>query len=424
MILNDMVKRDLYIKRIQPYIDKPLIKVITGLRRCGKSSLLLLIMEELRERGIRKDHIIYINFENLDFEDIRSPRALHEFMRARMNARGRYYILLDEIQEVNQWERAVNSLLAEGRADIFVTGSNSRLLSSELATYIAGRYVEINVKTLSFAEFRKFREARGEAAEQSLNEDFRIFIRTGGFPVAHVVSYEHDDEIYRIVYDIYSSAVLRDAVQRQGIRNVKLLDRVLRYLFDNMGNIFSAKGVADFFKSQQRKLDPETVYNYLRFLEDAFIVKRISRYDIKGREILKTQEKYYLGDHSLLYGVMGYKDRMIAGVLENIVLHELERRDYRVFVGKLDDREIDFIGERRIAGSQNEKIYVQVAYKIGDSRETIDREFGPLLSVKDHYPKYVVSMDDFWRDNIEGVKHKSIAEFLLMQGNYSVVCGE
>lgn len=249
----------------------PLSKVITGLRRCGKSSLLLLIMEELRERGIREDNIIYINFETLDFEDIRSPGALHKFMRTRMDARGRYYILLDEIQEVDQWERTVNSLLAEGRADIFVTGSNSRLLSSELATYIAGRYVEINVKTLSFAEFRKFREVRGAAAEQSLNENFRTFIRTGGFPVAHVVSYEHDDEIYRIVYDIYSSAVLRDAVQRQGIRNVELLDRVLRYLLDNMGNIFSAKGVADFFKNQQRKIDPETVYNYLHFLENTFI---------------------------------------------------------------------------------------------------------------------------------------------------------
>jgi predicted AAA+ superfamily ATPase len=318
-------------------------------------------------------------------------------------------VLLDEIQEVDQWERAVNSLLTEGNADIYITGSNSRLLSSELATYIAGRYIEIKIKPLSFAEYLLFKESYSPALKRhSLSAELENYIRLGGFPVAHIGVYDDAEQIYRIVNDIYASAILRDTVQRHKIRNIEILERVVRYVFDNIGNTFSAKGVTDYFKNEKRRIDPETVYNYLSALEDAFIIRRIPRYDIKGKVILKTQEKYYAGDHSLVYAVMGYRDRIIAGILENIVLHEMERRDYAVYAGKLDAGEVDFVGERR-----GKKIYIQISYRLGDS-ETIEREFAPLLKIKDQYPKYVISMDDFWKDDVEGVKHCSVADFLLM----------
>jgi predicted AAA+ superfamily ATPase len=229
----------------------------------------------------------------------------------------------------------------------------------------------------------------------------------GGFPVLHTGEYTFETA-YKVVYDIYSSAILRDSVQRYNIRDVELLERVVKYVFDNIGNKFSAKNVADYFKNQFRKIDLNTVYNYLNALEGAFIIYRIPRYDIKGKEILKTNEKYFVGDQSLLYAVMGFKDRLISGILENIVMLEFKRRGYRVFVGKSGKNEIDFIAER------NElKVYVQVAYKMTE-QTTIDREFKPLLEIKDHYPKYVVTMDQVWKDNVEGIRHIHIADFLLL----------
>ena len=408
-----MIKRELYLRQIRPYIDQPLIKVLTGIRRCGKSSILLLLREELIKNGINKSRIIHINFEDMNFSDIDNSKALHDYITDKQTGDEKYYILLDEIQEVEGWEKAVNSLMLDGKADIYITGSNSKLLSSELATYIAGRYVEINVKTLSFAEHILFKNTLSGEKVIDTAAEFKKYIRTGGFPVVHIGNYDYD-QAYKIINDIYSSAILRDAIQRNRIRNIELLERVAQYVFDNIGNTFSAKRVADYFKSQQRKIDLETVYNYLNALEEAFIIKRIPRYDIKGRELLKTNEKYFVGDHSLVYSVMGYKDRMISGVLENIVMHELERRGYTVYVGKLDNTEVDFIAEFR-----NDKIYVQVTYLLGNSEDTVRREFEPLLSIRDQYPKYVISMDDFWEDNIEGIKYKSISEFLLMD-SYSL----
>jgi predicted AAA+ superfamily ATPase len=229
----------------------------------------------------------------------------------------------------------------------------------------------------------------------------------GGFPVLHTGEYTFETA-YKVVYDIYSSAILRDTVQRYNIRDVELLERVVKYVFDNIGNKFSAKNVADYFKNQFRKIDLNTVYNYLNALEGAFIIYRIPRYDIKGKEILKTNEKYFVGDQSLLYAVMGFKDRLISGVLENIVMLEFKRRRYRVFVGKSGDNEIDFIAERN-----EQKVYVQVAYKMTE-QSTIDRQFKPLLEIKDHHPKYVVTMDEVWKDNIEGIRHIHIVDFLLL----------
>ena len=403
----NMETRNIYLTKVAEFIDKPFIKVITGIRRCGKSSLLQLLKETILEKGVKQEQIIYLNFESFENADLMEAKLLYQNVKSRITNDQKYYLLLDEIQEVKEWEKAVNSFLVDFDIDIYITGSNSHLLSSELATLIAGRYVEFQIQTLSFQEYLQFRNAYSKES-QSLQDSFAHFLRIGGFPVIHTGDYSFETA-YKVVYDIYSSAVLRDTIQRHQIRDIELLERVIKYVFDNVGNSFSAKNIADYFKSQQRKIDLNTVYNYLKALEGAFIIYRIPRYDIQGKEILKTQEKYFVGDPSLIYAVMGYKDRLISGILENIILLELKRRDYKVYIGKLKTKEIDFIAEKG-----NTKIYVQVTYLLTEE-STIEREFSPLLEIKDNYPKYVVSMDPLWNDNIDGVKHVNIAEFLLME---------
>lgn len=403
-----MILRESYLHLLRDYIDKPFIKVITGLRRSGKSVLLMMLRDELINNGIDENNIIYLNFESFEFSEIDDSNKLYLFLRSKISNKKQYYILLDEIQEVKFWEKAVNSLRVDFNADIYLTGSNSRLLSSELATYLAGRYIEIPVYTLSFNEYLLFRQEYSPDKIEGIYAEFEHFLRKGGFPAIHTGNYS-DETAYKAIYDIYSSAILRDTVQRYNIRDVELLERVVKYVFDNVGNSFSAKSVADYFKSQNRKIDLNTVYNYLNALEGAFIIYRIPRYDIKGKELLKTNEKYFVGDQSLLYAVMGFKDRLISGVLENIVMLDLKRRGFKVFVGKSSEKEIDFIGEKA-----EYKIYVQVTYKMTE-KSTIDREFIPLLDIKDNHPKYVVSMDQTWSDNIEGIQHKHIADFLLLK---------
>ena len=401
-----MIKRSLYLNKIIEFIDKPFVKVITGLRRSGKSSILLLLKDELKNNNVSEDQIIYINFESFSFSNIINSSDLYNYVKEKTSKSTlRHYIFLDEIQEVNEWEKAVNAFLVDLNADIYITGSNSKLLSSELATYLAGRYVEFHIFTVSFAEQFLFKNINRDSV--NIYDEFSRYLRMGGFPVLYTADYSYETA-YKIVYDIYSSTILRDTVQRHGIRDVELLERVVKYVFENIGNSFSAKKVADYFKSQQRKIDINTVYNYLKALEEAFIIHRIPRYDIKGKEILKTQEKYYVGDIALLYALMGYKDRLISGILENIVMLELKRKGFNVFVGKSGLKEIDFIAEK-----SGQKIYIQIAYLLSE-KTTIDREFAPLLEVKDNYPKYVVTMDKLWKDNIEGVMHIHIADFLLM----------
>ena len=399
-----MISRPLYINAITPFIDKPQIKIITGIRRSGKSVVLCLLKEQLLQKGIDKDQIIMLNFESLASIELTKAQKLYEYVKERIKNTRKYYLLLDEIQEVEDWEKAVNSFFVDFNVDIYLTGSNSHLLSSELATYLAGRYVEIPVFTLSYREFLDFRKHyfKGEISDKP----FIHYLRFGGFPVIHTADYP-EEAAYKVVYDIYSSVILRDTVQRYKIRDIELLERVIKYAFDNIGHTFSGKNVADYFKSQQRNVDVNTVYNYLNALEGAFILYRVPRYDIKGKEILKTQEKFYVSDVSIIYALMGYRDRMISGILENIVFLELKRRGYNVYVGKLDSAEIDFVAEKR-----NEKIYVQVAYKL-DSEQTVNREFSNLLAIDDQHPKYVVTMDDFWKDNVEGIKHLYITDFLL-----------
>jgi predicted AAA+ superfamily ATPase len=404
-----MIKRTLYLDKIKEFIDKPFIKVISGIRRSGKSSILLLLRDEILHRGAQEQQILLINFESFNYSEIKTGEQLYTYIKQQINPGKKSYILLDEIQEVVGWEKAVNSFMLDFDADVYITGSNSHLLSSELATFLAGRYVEFQIQTLTFRECLSFNKELQNSTKSKL-EKFEYFLRIGGFPVLHTSNYSIESA-YKIVFDIYSSAILRDTIQRHKIRDVELLERIVKYVFDNIGNSFSAKNVADYFKSQQRKIDLNTVYNYLNALESAFIIHRIQRYDVKGKEILKTQEKYFVSDPALIYAVMGYKDRMISGILENIVLLELLSRDYNVAVGKVGTKEIDFI-----ASKGNAKFYIQVAYMLPD-KSTVDREFGTLIELKDHYPKYVVTMDSIWTDTIEGVKHVHIADFLLME-NY------
>jgi hypothetical protein len=403
-----MIRREIYLNQLSGYIDKPFIKVITGIRRSGKSAILTMLRDELSGKGIDEKNIIYLNFESFEFSEINRADKLYAFIKGKIKNTKRYYLLLDEIQEVESWEKAVNSFIVDFNVDIYITGSNSHLLSSELATYLAGRYIEIQLYTLSFTEYLLFKQIRTQKETGDLHKEFGYFLQMGGFPVLGTGDYSYESA-YKIVFDIYSSAILRDTVQRHNIRDVELLERVVRYVFDNTGNKFSAKNVADFFKSQQRRIDLNTVYNYLDALEGAFIVSRIPRYDVKGKEILKTLEKYYVADHSLLYAVIGYKERLMSGVLENIVMLELKRRGYKVFVGKSDDKEIDFIAEMK-----GDKIYIQVAYRMSE-KATIEREFSSLRDIKDNYPKYVVTMDETLQNNVEGIKQMHIADFLVMK---------
>lgn len=403
-----MINRKSYIDQLKRFIDKPQIKILTGIRRSGKSTVLKLLREELMARGVEESQILSINFESFLYADLKTVLNLYAFVKDRAIKGKRMYLLLDEIQEVEQWEKAVNSFLVDFDVDLYLTGSNSHLLSSELATFLAGRYVEIPVFTLSFGEFLDFKRVYSEFGQAGPKELFVEYLRKGGFPVIHTVNYD-EESIYKVVSDIYASVILRDTVQRHKIRDVELLQRVVRYAFDNVGSTFSGKNVADYFKSQQRKIDINTVYNYLSYLEGAFILYRVPRYDLRGKEILKTQEKFYLADVSMLYATMGFRDRKISGILENLVFLELKRRGYEVYVGKYDQKEIDFVAEKK-----GQRVYVQVAYKM-EAQETIDREFLALIPIDDHYPKYVVSMDDFFKDDFKGIKHVQIQDFLLME---------
>ena len=402
-----MIKRDLYLEEIKKYMNKPIIKVITGMRRSGKSMILKLIQEELEKMGIVKENIIYMNFESLVFIDIKDFEALYKhIIKKTFNKKGKIYILLDEIQEVKGWEKAINSFLVDLDVDIYITGSNANLLSSELATYIAGRYIEIKIYPLSFQEYIDFASENNKKTPLSIDEYFYQYLNFGGLPGIHIFNY-NKEEIYQYLADVYNSILLRDVIARNNIRDIELLERVVLYIMDNIGNTFSAKSISDFLKNQGRKLSIETIYNYLKALENAFIISKVQRYDIKGKNILETQEKYYLSDLGFRNAKLGYQSNDISSYLENIIFLELLRRKYKVNIGKQDNKEIDFVANLR-----DENLYLQVTYLLA-SPETIEREFSPLKAIKDNYPKMVLSMDNLPESNIEGIKRKRIIDFLL-----------
>ena len=399
-----MIYRPLYVDKIMAYTDTPFVKILTGVRRCGKSTILKMIMERLRtDRNIPGDRIISYRYDSMEYEDMTS-KQMYAQLKKQLSLTGRTYLFLDEVQEIKGWEKVVNSLASDFDVDLYVTGSNSRMMSSEISTYLTGRYVSFRIFTLSFSEYLLFKSqytAVGDPKAELAN-----YIRLGGFPATHLQAYSQD-EVYTIVRDIYNSTLFSDIVKRNQIRKIDQLERVVKYTFNNVGNTFSAKSIADYLKSEHRTIDNETVYSYLEKLEKAYLLHRCSRYDLQGREILKTQEKFYLADVALRYSVLGYNTDSVAASLENIVYLELCRRGYTVNVGKIPDGEIDFVAVR-----QNEKLYVQVTQTIS-SEKTEKREYERLLDIHDNYPKYVLTTDEFAGGNYEGIKTMHIADFLL-----------
>lgn len=401
-----MIVRERYMRVIRDFMDKPVVKIITGMRRSGKSALLELTRQELLSRGIKNTNIIFINFESLRYEALKDYKALYsEIVKKAEQTDGRVYILLDEIQEVDAWEQVINSLRVDFDCDIYVTGSNAKLLSGELATLLAGRYIEIRVYPLDFMEYLDFAAENEGEAKLSKQEHFANFLRFGGLPGIHQMKWD-ENRIMQYLQDIYNSVLLKDVVARNKIRDTALLESIVLYLMDNVGNTFSAKTISDFLKSQGRKLSVETVYNYLKALENAFLIHKVARFDIKGKRILETQEKYYLSDLGLRHAVMGYRDNDIAGILENTVYLELLRRGFSVKIGKQGVTEVDFV-----ANKTDERIYIQVCYIL--TPENTDREFAPLEAITDNYEKMVISADTLLQINRGGIRQKNIVDFLM-----------
>lgn len=400
-----MIIRPDYINLITPYIDAPVVKILVGIRRCGKSTILDMLSDELRSRGIREENIICRKYTEMDIDDTFTAKDMYDELKAKTEGKGRCYLLLDEIQEVNGWEKSINSLLEGMDVDIYVTGSNSKLMSSEISTYLTGRYISIPVYTLSFKEYLVFKAGNEKPKKELLNE----YIRFGGFPIVALGNL-NQQSAYQIVEGIYSSIITRDIAKRHDIKNQDLFNRVVKFIVENVGKTFSANSIVNFLKSEKRSLTVETIYNYLEWLEKAFVIYRCQRYDLQGKSVLKTQEKFYLADISLKYAIMGFNTKFIASALENIVYFELKRRGYEVYVGKNATKEIDFIAERR-----NERIYIQVCRNLPFDTDGNSREITNLEQIRDHYPKYVVTMDELADGNVNGIKIVHLADFLTSE---------
>lgn len=399
-----MIERPLYLDKIMPFVDTPFVKILTGVRRCGKSTILKMIIKKLKEeKQVDDEQILNYRFDSMEYEDM-TTKELYLELKSKILQSKKTYLFLDEIQEIEGWEKVVNTLASDFDVDIYITGSNSRMMSSEISTYLTGRYITFHIYTLSFEEYLTFKKSY--TTLKDLKQEFSQYVQLGGFPATHLQDYSQD-EVYTIVKDIYNSTIFSDIVRRNQVKKIDQLERVVKYTFNNIGNTFSAKSISNYFKSEQRKIDNETVYSYLEKLQKAYILHKCSRYDLQGKDILKTQEKFYLADVSLRYSVLGYTVDSVASSLENIVYLELKRRGYDVYIGKIKDKEIDFV-----ATKQNEKIYVQVTQEI-KSEKTQKREYEQLLEIKDNYPKYVVMADDFAGGNYEGIKTMNIVDFLL-----------
>lgn len=395
-----MINRPQYMEILRTYRNVPLVKILAGIRRCGKSTILEMLKKDLIKSGTPTDHIISIRYTSESLETEMTAKDMYNLIKEKLTDSDRYYLLLDEVQEIEGWEKAINSLLEETNVDVYLTGSNSRLMSSEISTYLTGRYISIPVYTLSFAEYLEFKKHSPLSPKELLNE----YIRMGGFPIVAIGSFD-ETSAYQIVEGIYTSVITNDITRRHNIKNYDLFNRVVRYIVENVGKTFSANAIVKLLKSEGRSLSVEAVYNYLIWLEKAFVIYRCQRYDLQGKSVLKTQEKFYLADQSLKYSVMGFDTKSIAAMLENIVYFELRRRGYDVYIGKNETKEIDFVAVHR-----DERIYVQVCRQLP---EESDREITNLLEIRDHYPKYIVTLDELASGNINGVKIMHLTEFLL-----------
>ncbi len=399
-----MIKRELYMKRIRPFINTELVKVMTGIRRCGKSVMLELVKQELTESGIDEKQFISINFEDMRYSGLHNAQTLHEEILKRAAAvEGKVYLFFDEIQEVKDWEKCINSLRIALDCDIYITGSNAKLLSGELATYLGGRYVEFVIYPFSFAEFLEL--YRPIAPEDSIRQCFQKYLLCGGMPYLANLGYAEEPSLQYLT-DVFNSVQLKDIVKRNKVRDVDLLERIIAYVMANVGSTFSATSLSRFLKSEQRTVAPETILNYIRYCCDAYLFYQVKRQDLQGKQLLTTNEKYYIADHGIREAVYGGNMRDINLILENIVFLELLRRGYEVTVGKAGEREVDFV-----CGKRGEKLYVQVTYLLA-SQETIEREFCVYDEIRDNFPKYVVSLDEFDMSR-NGIKHRNICDFLL-----------
>lgn len=399
--------RPLFVENLKKFKDESIIKILCGVRRCGKSTILKTFKKELVSLGVNPSNIIERLYSSMEYDDNFTASQMHEDLLSaieKSEQNQKVYLLLDEVQEVENWEKCVNSLFENCNVDVYVTGSNSKLLSSEISTYLTGRFVLIPVYTLSFSEFIEFKKTYIPTLQnESMDSFFNLYLKSGGFPFIAKTNHTQEEN-YQIVDGIYSTVVTRDISKRHNISNLEMFNRVVRFILENLGKNFSAKTIFDFFKSQHRSIAIETVYNYLVWLEEAFIIYRCNRYDIQGKEVLKTQEKYYLSDISFKYSQLGFSPKAVASVLENLVYLELRRRAYSVYIGKFADKEIDFVAVR-----QNEKIYVQVCRTLP---EDSDRELANLKAIKDNYPKFVVTMDASVCGNEEGIEIVHIKDFL------------
>lgn len=395
-----MIVRPHYMNMLKTYRNVPLVKILAGIRRCGKSTILEMLHNDLIKSGIAADHIVRMCYTSEDLDNNLTDKDMYLDIKERITDNGYYYLLLDEVQEVENWEKAINSLLENANTDIYITGSNSKLMSSEISTYLTGRYITIPVFTLSFAEYLDFKKSDSRPAKELLTD----YLRMGGFPIVALGSFD-EQSAYQIVEGIYSSVITNDITRRHNITNFNLFNRVVKYIIENVGKTFSANAIVKFLKSEGRPLSVEAIYNYLEWLEKAFVIYRCQRYDMQGKSVLKTQEKFYLADTSLKYCITGFNQKSVAAMLENIVYFELRRNGYQVYIGKNAAKEIDFIAVRR-----DERIYVQVCRQLP---EESDREIANLLEIKDHYPKYIVTLDELATGNINGIKIVHLADFLL-----------
>ena len=397
-----MIIREEYLKKLFTYMDAPIIKILAGIRRCGKSTILEMLHKELISKGIDESNIICKRYTSFEIDDCYTAKDMYNDIKKEMINDNKYYLLLDEVQEIDGWEKAINSLLEDTNADIYVTGSNSKLMSSEISTYLTGRYVLIPVYPLSFKEYLDFKSSSTKSKKDLLNE----YIKFGGFPIVALGNYD-EQSAYQIVEGIYNSVITSDITKRHNIVNFDLFNRVVKFIIENVGKTFSANSIVKFLKGEGRALSVESIYNYLEWLEKAFVIYRCRRYDLQGTSVLKTQEKFYLADQSLKYCIMGFNPKSIASMLENIVYFELKRRGYEVYIGKLGTKEIDFVAIKR-----DERVYVQVCRTLP---ENSDREIGNLLAIKDQYPKYVVTLDELSTGNVNGVKIIHLFDFLLKE---------
>lgn len=394
-----MLKRELYLKRIRDFYDSDLIKILVGIRRCGKSVILEQIIGELKNKGINEDHIIYVNFEFIEFEELTDYKKLNNYIKEKIKDSSMYYIFFDEIQNVENFEKVVNSLRASQKVSIFITGSNSRLLSEELSTILSGRYVSFRINPLSYKEILQLK-----GIEKSTDEAFQDFMKWGSLP--NRFQFQNEEAIKNYLYGVFDSIILRDVVERLKIRDTSLFNLILQYIIDTIGREFSAENIINFLKNEGREVSTLTIYSYIEALCKALLIRKVYRYDVHGKAVLKTLNKYYVTDLGIAQIKNNKTEIDKSYAIENIVYNELIIKGYEVFTGKTKKGEIDFV-----ATKPNKKIYIQVAFSI-PNEETKKREFGAYDNINDNYTKYVISLDKITYE-YNGIKHVNLIDFLL-----------